>query len=163
MRSLTLIVLLGFFCFLSLPIVANSPSAIPSSALSVELPVSAFANDATADLLTLSPDGKKIAMLQTYNTDDEQLTLVTLVDLITEKNTFLVKANSQDMQIYALVWANNTQLLMKATYASTRSGVPVSESRLMVIDVVTGEHRNVISNRLQRKMQYIPQFQTRAC
>lgn len=160
MRSLTLIVLLGFFCFLSLPIVANSPSAIPSSALSVELPVSAFANDATADLLTLSPDGKKIAMLQTYNTDDEQLTLVTLVDLITEKNTFLVKANSQDMQIYALVWANNTQLLMKATYASTRSGVPVSESRLMVIDVVTGEHRNVISNRLQRKMQYIPQFQS---
>ncbi|GHG61842.1 peptidase S9 [Alishewanella longhuensis] len=157
MRLFTFIGLMTILC--CHVVKAATPTAIPEYA-STEIPVSAFASDATADLLALSPDGSKIAMLQTYSKDDEQLVLVNLVNLATEQNKFLVKANRQELRIYALLWANNTQLLMKATYASNRGGVPVSESRLMVIDVETGEHRNVISNRLQRKMQRIPQFQS---
>jgi len=135
-------------------------SAAASSSESKELAVAAFASNPTADLLTLSPNGKKMAMLQTISSATEQLVLVTLVNLENDERSFLVKADSRDLRIFSLAWANNKQLLMKATFASTRDGIPVSESRLMVIDVETGQHRNVMSSQLQRRLQRTPQFQT---
>lgn len=140
-------------------VVSLFASALSASTLS-ELPVEAFASAATADLLTLSPDGTKIAMLQTVSDDQEQVVLVTLLNLQNDERTFLVKADSRDLTIYSLVWANNKQLLMKASYASTRDGIPVSESRLMVLDVDSGKNRNVVSSFLQRRLLQTPQFQS---
>lgn len=124
------------------------------------LPTEAFASDPTADLLTLSPDGTKMAMLQTMSSATEQLVLLTLVNLENDERKFLVKADSRDLTIFSLVWANNKQLLMKAAFASQRDGTPVSESRLMVLDVESGLHRNVVRGKLQRRLLRTPQFQS---
>ncbi len=154
-RLLSGLMLLGAVVF---PAAAAEPGAAPISA--VELPVAAFASAPTAELLSLSPDGTKLSMLQTINTEKEQLVLVTLVDLDTGKRKFLVKADSRDLSIYSLIWANNSQLLMKASYAAHRFGTPVTETRLVVIDVETGQNRNAIRGQLQRRLVRTPQFQS---
>ncbi|HEY0921650.1 S9 family peptidase [Rheinheimera pacifica] len=125
-----------------------------------ELPVEAFASAPTIDMLKLSPDGTKLSMIQTVDTEKEQLVLVKLFDLETGKQKFLVKADSRELTIYSVIWANNKQLLMKANYASHRQGTPVTETRLMVIDTETGKNRSVVRGQLQRKLVRTPQFQS---
>lgn len=125
-----------------------------------ELPVEVFASAPTIDKLKISPDGSKLSMIQTVDTDDEQLVLVKLFDLQTGEQRFLVKADSRDLTIYSVIWANNKQLLMRAAYASHRYGTPVTETRLMVIDIETGKHRSIINGQLQRKLVRTPQFQS---
>lgn len=139
--------------------VLMAPILTPAAVKDV-LPVSAFASDPSADLLTLSPDGTKIAMLQTLSHEGAQLVLVTLVNLVKNERSFLIKADTRELSIYELTWANNKHLLMKAAYAGARNGIPVSETRLMVIDVGTGEHHNVVSGTLQRRLERTPQFQS---
>lgn len=125
-----------------------------------ELPVEAFASPPTIDLLKLSPDGTKLSMIQRLGNDKEELVLVKLFDLQSGKQQFLLKADSRDLTIYSLQWANDKQLLMKASYASHRRGTPVTETRLMVIDIESGKNRSVISGTLQRKLVRTPQFQS---
>ncbi|KUM54926.1 alpha/beta hydrolase family protein [Rheinheimera sp. EpRS3] len=131
-----------------------------SMANAAELPVEAFASAPSIDMLKLSPDGTKLSMTQTVDTEKEQLVLVKLFDLETGEQKFLVKADSRDLNIYSVVWANNKQLLVKAAYASHRYGTPVTETRLMVIDTETGKNRSVIRGQLQRKLVRTPQFQS---
>ena len=125
-----------------------------------ELPVEAFASAPGIDKLKISPDGTKLSMIQTLDTDKEQLVLVSLIDLETDEQKFLVKADSRDLTIYSVIWANNKQLLMRAAYASKRYGIPVTETRLMVIDVETGKNRSVVNGQLLRKLVRAPQFQS---
>ena len=125
-----------------------------------ELPVEAFTSAPAIDKLKLSPDGTKLSMIQTLDTENEQLVLVKLFDLQSGEQKFLVKADSRDLTIYSVIWANNKQLLMRAAYASHRYGTPVTETRLMVIDVETGKNRSVINGQLQRKLVRTPQFQS---
>lgn len=139
-------------------LVLASLSSCSSSAK--ELPVEAFASAPTIDNLKISPDGTKLSMIQTLDTDKEQLVLVKLFDLESGEQRFLVKADSRDLTIYSVIWANNKQLLMRARYASHRYGTPVTETRLMVIDVETGKNRSIINSQLQRKLVRAPQFQS---
>ncbi|MBU1312132.1 MAG: S9 family peptidase [Gammaproteobacteria bacterium] len=125
-----------------------------------ELPVEAFASAPAIDKLKLSPDGSKLSMIQTLDTEKEQLVLVKLFDLQTGEQKYLVKADSRDLRIYSVIWANNKQLLMRAAYASHRYGTPVTETRLMLIDVETGKNRSVVNGQLQRKLVRTPQFQS---
>lgn len=125
-----------------------------------ELPVEAFASAPTIDKLRISPDGTKLSMIQTVDSEKEQLVLVKLFDLETGEQRFLVKADSRDLTIYSVIWANNKQLLMRAGYASYRYGTPVVETRLMVIDVESGKNRSVITGALQRRLVRTPQFQS---
>jgi len=125
-----------------------------------ELPVEAFASAPSIDKLQISPDGTKLSMIQTVDSEDEQLVLVKLFDLETGQQRFLVKADSRDLRIYSVIWANNKQLLMRAAYAGHRYGTPVVETRLMVIDVETGKNRSVIGGQLQRRLVRTPQFQS---
>lgn len=144
--------------FYQMLLVLASLSSCSSSAK--ELPVEAFASAPTIDNLKISPDGTKLSMIQTLDTDKEQLVLVKLFDLESGEQRFLVKADSRDLTIYSVIWANNKQLLMRARYASHRYGTPVTETRLMVIDVETGKNRSIINNQLQRKLVRAPQFQS---
>ena len=125
-----------------------------------ELPVEAFASAPTIDKLQISPDGTKLSMIQTIDSEKEQLVLVKLFDLETGQQRFLVKADSRDLTIYSVTWANNKQLLMRAGYAGFRYGTPVMETRLMVIDIETGKNRSVIGGQLQRRLVRTPQFQS---
>lgn len=136
-------------------------SALLSAALAAkELPVEAFASAPAIDKLKLSPDGTKLSMIQTLDTEKEQLVLVKLFDLQSGEQKYLVKADSRDLTIYSVIWANNKQLLMRAAYASHRYGTPVTETRLMVIDIETGKNRSVVNGQLQRKLVRTPQFQS---
>lgn len=141
-----------------LPLQLVAQAAIQPTA--TELPVEAFASAPTVDKLKLSPDGTRLSMIQTVDTEKEQLVLVKLFDLQTGEQRFLVKADSRDLTIYSVIWANNKQLLMRAAYASHRYGTPVTETRLMVIDIETGKNRSVITGQLQRKLVRTPQFQS---
>lgn len=125
-----------------------------------ELPVEAFASAPTLDKLKLSPDGTKLSMIQTIDTEKEQLVLLKLYDLETGEQRFLVKADSRDLNIFSVIWANNKQLLMRAAYATHRYGTPVTETRLMVIDVATGKNKSVVSGQLLRRLVRTPQFQS---
>ncbi|MBU2114124.1 MAG: S9 family peptidase [Gammaproteobacteria bacterium] len=125
-----------------------------------ELPVQAFASAPTIDMLKLSPDGSKLSMIQTLDTDKQQLVLLKVVDIDTGENKFLVKADSRELTILSVVWANNRQLLMKAAYASHRYGTPVTETRLVVIDADTGKNNSVVRGQLERKLVRTPQFQS---
>ena len=125
-----------------------------------ELPVQAFASAPTIDMLKLSPDGSKLSMIQTLDTDKQQLVLLKVVDIDTGENKFLLKADSRELTILSVVWANNRQLLMKAAYASHRYGTPVTETRLVVIDADTGKNNSVVRGQLERKLVRTPQFQS---
>lgn len=128
--------------------------------IATELPVEAFASAPSVDMLKLSPDGTKLSMIQTIDTDEQQLVLVKLVDLTTDEQRFLVKADSRDLTIFSVIWANNKQLLMRAAYATHRFGTPVTETRLMVIDVATGKNKSIVSGQLARRLVRTPQFQS---
>ena len=125
-----------------------------------ELPVQAFASAPTIDMLKLSPDGSRLSMIQTLDTDKQQLVLLKVVDIDTGENKFLLKADSRELTILSVVWANNRQLLMKAAYASHRYGTPVTETRLVVIDADTGKNNSVVRGQLERKLVRTPQFQS---
>ncbi|MEH8017959.1 S9 family peptidase [Rheinheimera muenzenbergensis] len=145
---------LSAVCALLLGVVLSAVSAAK------ELPVEAFASAPAIDKLKLSPDGSKLSMIQTLDTEKEQLVLVKLFDLQTGEQKYLVKADSRDLRIYSVIWANNKQLLMRAAYASHRYGTPVTETRLMLIDVETGKNRSVVNGQLQGKLVRTPQFQS---
>uniref|UniRef100_A0A486XUM1 Prolyl oligopeptidase family protein n=1 Tax=Rheinheimera sp. BAL341 TaxID=1708203 RepID=A0A486XUM1_9GAMM len=135
-------------------------SLLSCSGSAKELPVKAFASAPTIDNLRISPDGTKLSMIQTLDSEKEQLVLVKLFDLQSGEQRFLVKADSRDLTIYSVIWANNKQLLMRARYASHRYGTPVTETRLMIIDIETGKNRSIINGQLQRKLVRPPQFQS---
>ena len=139
---------------------AFSGSMVCGQVIAKELPVAAFASAPSVDKLRLSPDGTKLSMIQTMDTDEQELVLVKLYDLETGEQRFLVKADSKDLTIFSVIWANNTQLLMRAAYATHRYGTPVSETRLMVIDVETGRNKSIVSGQLQRRLVRTPQFQS---
>lgn len=125
-----------------------------------QLPVDAFASAPAIDMIKLSPDGNKLSMIQRLETDKEQLVLLKLVDLESGEQKFLMKADTRELNIFSVIWANNRQLLVKAAYASHRYGTPVTETRLVVVDVNTGKNYNAVRGQLQRKLVRTPQFQS---
>lgn len=144
-------------CFLTFAAVGKEPAVKQSAAM---LPVEAFASIPSIDHITLSPDGTLLSMVQRFNTDKEQLVLVKLFNLADGKSRFLVKADSRDLNILSLSWANNDQLLMRGAYASSRYGTPVIETRLLKIDIHSGKSENVIPRQFLSKLVRVPQFQS---
>ena len=125
-----------------------------------ELPVEAFASAPGIDLLSISPDGNKLSMIQRVDDGKEPLVFIKLLDLQTGEQKFLLKSDSRSLTVRKLIWANNKQILMQASYAGHRYGHPVTETRLMVIDIESGKNRSVLAPQFLKRLAYVPQFQS---
>ena len=123
------------------------------------LPVESFSNLPDVSGLTLSPNGKYMAFLVRINTGTEKGTAIGLRDLSTNKNTYLSKSENKKFLINWLRWANNHTLLLSTRYPAIRHGTPTTETRLLQIDIRTGEIKPTVGSRLFRKSRYVPQFQ----
>lgn len=125
-----------------------------------ELPVEAFASAPGIDLLSVSPDGNRLSMVQRVDDGEEPLVFVKLLDLQSGEQKFLLRSDSRSLTIRKLMWANNKQILMQASYAGYRYGYPVTETRLMIIDTESGKNRSVLTPQFLKRLSYVPQFQS---
>lgn len=125
-----------------------------------ELPVEAFASIPAYSMPRLSPDGTKLSFVQTLSSAGQQYVFVRLYDLTTGEKKVLVKASIEDTNVDNLLWANNELLLVDASYATRKFDVPVTNTRLMVVDVNSGENYSAVDAKLARKFLRMPQFQS---
>ncbi|MBU1438383.1 MAG: S9 family peptidase [Gammaproteobacteria bacterium] len=125
----------------------------------LQLPVEAFASIPSIEHLVLSPNGQNLALMRRYKIKDEHLILVSLYSLKDGSERYLVKGDSRELLVYSLRFANDQQLLMRAGYPAVRHGTPVTETRLMKIDLQSGKSRNVLSDRFLSRLSHRPQIQ----
>jgi dipeptidyl aminopeptidase/acylaminoacyl peptidase len=133
--------------------------AIPPVGAEPSLPVEAFATPPDIADVRLSPDGNSLAFLQRLSEDGVYGTLIRVLDLEANEVKDLGYANIDNFVINWIRWANNDQLLMSAVYPATRGGVPTNETRLLALDIHTGEFRSVIPTPYFKKQPRVPQFQ----
>ncbi len=108
----------------------------------------------------LAPDGKNIAYLTHINTEARQGVLIAAYNTDTAKSKQISYIENSKFVITDLLWASNNTLLITAQFPTVRHNVPVTETRLLRIDVNTFKISPVIANKIYRKMKYIPNIQT---
>ncbi|GLS27709.1 alpha/beta hydrolase family protein [Marinibactrum halimedae] len=130
----------------------NDPTYTP-------LPVEAFAHLPDVADIKLSPEGDKIASLIRLNTQEKKGTAVQITDLKTGKSIYPIYAENTKYKLSWILWGNSDTLLASAIFPAVRYGVPTTETRLLSIDVTTGEYEAVLPRRYLRKLDFMPQFQ----
>jgi len=108
----------------------------------------------------LAPNGKNIAYMVRVNTKTHQGVLVKLFDIEAETSKVLAYSENEKYIVTSIYWASNSVLLMNAKFPAKRHGTPVVETRVMKINVKTGELDALIPRYLFKKMIYIPNIQT---
>ena len=129
----------------------------PSLTTANPLPVEAFATPPDISYVKLSPDGKHLAFRHKLTGDSG--TAVRIYNTETGEVKDLAYAKADEFNVNWIRWANNELLLMSAIFAATRDRIPTTETRLVAIDINSGEHRGVLNSRYLRKQEYMPQFQ----
>lgn len=93
------------------------------------LPTEAFGLLPQSEQVKLSPDGNKFSYLFNY----QGKTLISVTNIETGKNHFIVKTDNVKFKISWYKWANNDLLLVSADYPVKRGGVKYTEARLLKI------------------------------
>jgi len=106
--------------------------------------------------VTLAPNGRYIAYMVRVNTKTHQGVLVKMYDVESEKEKHLVFSDNQKYVITSIFWGNNNTLLIKAKFPANRYGTPVTETRLLKIDINTGDLKPVLTRSIYRRMLYVP-------
>ncbi|MGB5164394.1 MAG: hypothetical protein WBN61_03995 [Woeseiaceae bacterium] len=123
------------------------------------IPVEAFATPPDISDIRLSPDGENLAFLRRLSKDGVYGRSIGVFNLEAKQSKILGYASVDDFVVNWVRWANNDQLLMSAVFAQSRDGVPTTETRLIVIDIRSGEYRRAIADNYLKKQARIPQFQ----
>lgn len=132
-----------------------------SAAAGGTLPVEAFATPPDISGTRLSPDGRKLAILQRLSQQGTYGTLLRVLDIDAGQIKDLGYASVDKFVISGIRWGNNDQLLMSAVYPAVRGGTPTTETRLLAIDIHTREFRDVIPRSYLIRQARFPQFQDR--
>lgn len=147
MRTLFLFILLAFshgLCY------ANEIS---------RLPIEAFASLPDVHAVEISPNGERIAYLVRYESSSEQGTMLGIFNLDSGKANFPLKVDNRKYELNWITWANDQHLLISANAPSIRSGVPVTETRLLIFDLEKKALRNILTKTAHKKFDYLPQIQ----
>ncbi len=123
------------------------------------IPLEAFATPPDISDIRLSPDGKHLAFLRRLSQNGVYGRSIAVFDLEAKQSRILGYATVDDFVVNWIRWANNDQLLMSAVFAQSRFGVPTTETRLIAIDIRSGEYRRVITDNYLNRQARIPQFQ----
>ncbi len=82
----------------------------------------------------LSPKGTKIAFVS--NLYDQELSILTSVDLKTGETLYLLKTDNEKVKLNWFEWANETTLVVSGRFASARHRTDTVETRLVAIDAI---------------------------
>ena len=104
----------------------------------------------------LSPTGRYVAFIQKVDTNKYSGLAVSLLDVIEGKQTPILFSDNKKYIITSMLWGNNDTILIEAKYPAVRSGTPVTESRLMRLNIHDQELKSVLSRRMINKMIYVP-------
>ena len=106
--------------------------------------------------VSLSPDGNHIAYLVKVDTDKYQGILIKVYDTKIKQSKQLLFTEYNKYIISSILWGNNNTLIIKAKFPSKRNRVEVIETRLLKVDINTGEQSEVLTRKLFNKMTHIP-------
>lgn len=80
----------------------------------------------------LSPSGNQVAYL--FNSVKPEATLMAAANLKTGETHYLLSSDNEDVKINWFTWANEKTLLISARYATRRSRVKTTETRLYALE-----------------------------
>ncbi|WP_144211566.1 alpha/beta hydrolase family protein [Shewanella donghaensis] len=124
------------------------------------LPVEAFASIPDVSHVSMSPNGKKIASLVRLNTDEQQGTIINILDIDTRESIFPIQTDNEKFVILSLSWANDDTLLIKAKFPAVRYGTPTTETRLIKYSLSKKKSMNSLSKQSLKKFKWMPQIQS---
>lgn len=137
---------------------------VPLSYAASQLPVEAFAALPTAQSLTLSPDGSKIAML--VNQQGTTSLIVKKLDQPGAPPKALLATDNRKFTFKWLHWVNDDKLLVSTMFPDRlivngyTGGVDVYETRLLAVNADGSQVTNLIKPN-STKGEFPPQFQDR--
>ena len=108
----------------------------------------------------LAPNGKNIAYLTHINSEENKGVLIAVYNTDTAKSKQISYIENSKFVIKDILWASNNTILITAQFPAVRRNLPVTETRLLRIDVNTFKVSPVISKKVYGKMKYIPNIQT---
>lgn len=129
------------------------------SAYSNSLPVKAYAGLPDVNQPTLSPNGGKIASLITVDLPDKKGTAISVLSIASGETDYVLFTDNSKFTLHGLHWGNDDLLMVDAKYPFSRQGTPVTEWRLIKIDVNTKKMRNVLPDSYLKRLKYIPNIQ----
>lgn len=141
-----LLVLIGTFCFVNVCFAKTN--------------IKQFSQLPSYQLLQLSPDGKQLAYIR--NLQSPEISLLTTIDLATNKENYILQSDNEQMTINWFQWANNKTLIVSARYAGRRYGTKTTETRLYSIeaDGSSKEPKSLIRpTRFKVRGRHFSQFQ----
>jgi len=125
------------------------------------LTVEAFGRLPDVSQVELSPDGSKVFSLVRYEYEGTKGTVLHLVDIQKNNKKILLSTDNSKFVIGWARWANDRTLLLSTHYPSKIYRTPLTATRLLRIDITTGEVRSAIPARLFNKLGYLPTVQDR--
>jgi dipeptidyl aminopeptidase/acylaminoacyl peptidase len=103
------------------------------AAISKVLPTESFSQLPQYTRLNLSPSGEQIAYI--INFQDPEVAVLTTVNLLSGEKKYLIKSDNEEVKVNWFTWANEKTLIVSVRFASSRSGVDTTETRLVSINV----------------------------
>lgn len=123
------------------------------------LPITSFASLPSIRQVHLSPNGETIASIVHSQLDGKSKSVLTVLDINTNKTKSLLSTDNTKFKINWIRWANNQQILVSSDFPSYRGTTQTIETRLLVLNAKTDEIRSVWPENLINKFEYVPQLQ----
>ena len=120
------------------------------------LPVEAFASLPDVSSVALSPDGRKVISLVKIETGQHSGKLINLYNVETKKSKPLVFSDNQKYVVTQVYWASNDYALVEAKFPASRYGTPVTETRLLKIDINSGKISSLLPKHFMKQLKYVP-------
>lgn len=126
---------------------------------SVELPTTQYSRLPLVVKPDISPNGERIAFIKNYL--NPELSVLSVLDLKTNKVKMLVKSDNEDVKVNWFTWANEKTLIVSLRFASRQRSVKFTETRLLAIDVDGDDvkQRNLFRPKSGRSNEHASQFQ----
>jgi len=119
------------------------------------LPVEAFSKLPDVSKVIISPDGGKVVSLVRYENQGIKGTVVNLVDIEADNRKILLSTDNSKFVVGQIRWANDKTLLLSVYYPSKIYRTPVTATRLLRIDIDTGEVTSALPSKLFRRVGFV--------
>ncbi|MEM1187895.1 MAG: prolyl oligopeptidase family serine peptidase [Pseudomonadota bacterium] len=125
-----------------------------------KISVEAFAALPATQEVALSPGGRKLALLTTSIESHNAVTLLVIYDVVRSTVKTLLTSGNEKYVPIGVQWENERELLLGVGYPETRGTTRTYETRMLVLDVESGESRPAFNRKyLKRNRVVPPQFQ----
>lgn len=149
----------GVAAFVMLIGYASLAPASAAASSAADLNVEDFSRLPDVSMLKLSPDGGKVISLVRYQTSEKSGVLLHVLDLRNNTKKLLLSSDNQRFVVRWIEWAGNDAVLLSTFYPSSNFGIEVTATRLLRIDVNSGETNSAIPTGLLRRAKYNPSIQ----